>query len=109
MKTNPDWPTVRFLNQDCMLNFDRYRNGRLALSLIFRDEDGFMEVMTTASVNLPHAPLNEGEMFIKDWSENEGLLQALIDAGVVRRPLRWVTSGYVEVPAVRLLIMPEVD
>jgi hypothetical protein len=44
------------------------------------------------------------EMAIKDYSENAGLLQVLIDAGVVSEPVGYVRSGFVEIPVCDLLM-----
>ena len=63
------------------------------------DEQPFM----TASVNIPTYPLEEGEVIIKNYSENEGILDALIEAGVVAPPHAVAYSGYVEADVCRLL------
>ena len=68
--------TVRFLDTDCTVMKHRYANGRVALSLI--DGEG---PVATATVNLPDATLGKNEILVKDWAENRGLLQALVEAG----------------------------
>ncbi|MEC9362388.1 MAG: hypothetical protein VYC42_04110 [Pseudomonadota bacterium] len=75
---------VRFLNYSCHTVWLSYGNGRLALELVaVGDEDCFAgEPIATATVNL-NAPLAAGEIFVKDYAENEGMLDALIHAGVV--------------------------
>jgi hypothetical protein len=40
--------------------------------------------MATATVNLPEQSLLPHQVLIKSYSENEGMLQALQEAGVVR-------------------------
>ena len=40
--------------------------------------------MCTATVNLPDRDLEINQVFIKDYSENAGVLDALISAGVLR-------------------------
>lgn len=68
-----------------------------ALQLIC--DDG--EPWTTASVNMGHCP--DGCMFIKDWSENEGMVEALKEAGVISGdPVVTTESGFVTVKAYRL-------
>lgn len=42
-------------------------------------------------------------MFIKDYSENEGLLKQLVDKGFVQEIGATVRSGFVEIPEVKLL------
>lgn len=57
--------------------FEEYANkGRTAISFY---EDGMPFARLT--VNLPDQHLNEGEVFVKDWSENQGLVEALVEAG----------------------------
>ncbi len=72
---------VQFGEWACDLVSERYENGRIRLRL--RDsEDG--ESVATATINVREEPLAEGEVIIKDYSENEGMLDALRDAGVVK-------------------------
>ena len=75
----------------------KYRNGRTALQFI-NVEDGFQ--FCIASVNLPDEDLKENEMAIKDYSENSGILDFLIDNKIVSAPVRWVNSSHVSIPIV---------
>lgn len=54
-----------------------------------------MKPMFRATVCLNEKPA-PGHVFIKDWSENEGVLQALVGAGVIEPPIRSIPTGYVE-------------
>lgn len=63
-------------------------------------EDGSQ--VAVASVNIPHYPLQEGEVTIKNWSENEGVLEFLIEQGVVDGPHAIAYSGYVGADVCRL-------
>lgn len=56
----------------------RYKNGRQAIRAV--NSEG--EHLATLTVNIPELPLKEGEMFIKDWGENEGALLTLVNAGL---------------------------
>lgn len=60
------------------------------------------EPLCYASVNVPDYPLKEGEVTIKNWSENRGVLEALIEAGVVEEPHGVAYSGYVQADVCRL-------
>lgn len=100
-------PTVRFRDWDCKVEFSRYTdNNRLAI-ILFDAKDG--EQIAVASVNLPEAHLPVNHVFIKDWSENAGMLQALVDAKIVRPTGRRVPTGYVEADECEVLINPEVQ
>ena len=75
----------------------QYADGSLALTL--EDEHG---VITTASVWTGFAPA-EGCIWVKNYSENAGLLDALEAAGVLERTGGSVQVGYVWVPEARVL------
>lgn len=74
----------------------RYSNGRLAIS--FDCDEGPYAKLT---LNLPDEHLNEGEFFVKDYSENEPLALALIDAGWVEFQGREVQAGFCIVPVAK--------
>ena len=74
---------VKFMEWECDVVYGQYGNGRTAISLMDA-ADG--SPIATASVNLPDEPLKDKEVAIKDYSENEGMLDALMDAGVITIP-----------------------
>ena len=79
-------PGKRYLQQD-----------RIALQLV-DVEDG--EPIATASVNIAEEdlPMEDNEVFIKNYSENEGMTDALIAAGVISpEVIKTVQTGFVEV------------
>lgn len=97
------FPTVQFRNWTCNVNVARYSNGRLALQLVSAVEDLSDDLfigspIATATINLPDDAQAENEVFIKDYSENEGMYDALFDAGYVSEITREVSSGFVVVP-----------
>ena len=97
--------TVQFHQWKCYIKASRYReNNRLALMLV-DVEDGAPVAMAT--VNLPDVHLEPGHILIKDYSENAGMLEALIDAGIVRDTGVRHPAGWVQVPEVELLVQPE--
>lgn len=75
-----------------------YGNGRLALSLIA--DNG--EPIAVCTVNLPDLDIEEGHVAIKDYSENEGMLAALIEAEIVEEPSALVKAERVEFPICKL-------
>lgn len=80
-----------------------YANGRTCLALLYWDGEmqgwfPFAKVTT----NLPDQHLNEGEVFVKDWSENEAIVAHLESLGVLTRTGREVISGYVAPAVMRL-------
>lgn len=89
--------TVQFKDWTCTVMKHRYANGRVALCLV--DDEG---PVATATVNLPDADLGKNQVLVKDWSENRGMMAALIEAGVVKPNGETIRSGFVEVPVCEL-------
>ncbi len=77
----------------------RYGNDRIALVMV--DAQG--TPMLTATTNLPVKYVRPGHVFIKNWSENEGVLEWLINNQIVEDTGERVNSGHVQVPLVKLL------
>jgi hypothetical protein len=89
---------MKYKNYDVVLKFAQYDNGRLAIRL-FDPSEG---LITTATTNLPEVSLGEDEVFIKDYTENVGVLSFLLDNGFVEQTGRTVRSGYVAIPIVKI-------
>lgn len=87
--------TIRFNRWDCVASWDRYNNGRQALMLIDAING---DSIAKASVNLPDEPMAENEMAIKNYGENDGMLDALKAAGIVTNVVRYAQSGFVSIP-----------
>jgi hypothetical protein len=92
---------VKFKQWDCSLAFGEYKNGRTALFLTDKETS---EDVLIASVNLPDWGLRPNEIAIKNYSENEGVLDVLIEHKVVSKPKRYVNLTHVSVPICELLI-----
>lgn len=75
-----------------------YQDGTLAIQIF---EKKTLEPIATASVNLG-VNLEEGLVFIKDYNENEGVLDALLSAGIVEEVITMVPSGFVQIPLCRI-------
>lgn len=71
-----------------------YENGRIAIRAL--DEEGYPAF--TATVNLPDENIRIDQAFIKDYAENEGVLTFLRKIGVIVSVVRYVNSGYVNIP-----------
>lgn len=93
---------IKFAGYDCKIEYGSYPNGRTAIRLV--GEDGLP--VATASCNIPEADIPEGTTFIKDYSENTGILNVLEEAGIVKRTDVRVKQGFVEVPLVELVNAP---
>lgn len=98
---------VRFLGHECTAYLSNYQEGNgIAIELTFNDPemDGMEVPMAVATVNIPMFPPAENEVYIKDYSENEGMLEALEEAGIVKRTGRSVSTGFVSIPICKLLV-----
>lgn len=91
---------MKYKEWDVEIIYKRYANQRIALCLI-DSLDG--SPVATASSNLPDEQIAQDEVAIKDYTENKGMLNFLVSNKVVHPPHRFVKSGYVEFPIVRLI------
>ena len=89
--------TLKFNDWNCVLNTAGYINGGTALLLNDADNG---EPVARATVWVPG--LSDDEVAIKDYSENSGMLTALVDADIVTLPHRFVESGFVTIPVCKL-------
>ena len=98
---------VKFKNWNCIVTKSKYMdNDRIALVLT-EEETG--EPVATASVNVVEYPMGgfseRNFTFIKNYSENEGMLDALIEAGIVKDTgVKYPLSQWVEANLVKVLI-----
>lgn len=77
-----------------------YAGGAKAIHLIEEDTG---EPIATATVNIIGEKIKPTQVFVKDYSENEGMAKALIEAGVIERnPVLTVRTGYVKATAYNL-------
>ena len=91
---------VTFLGVECTVKFYEYDcNGRTAIKLV-DSSDG--TPVLTASVNLPDSDIPDGYVAIKDYSENEGVLEGLIKAGILRKSC-YVKNGCQRYPVCQIL------
>lgn len=96
--------TTKFINEpNAHLWLSRYQEDDVP-ALFFTTED--KQQVSVASVNLAGygAYPEEGNVFIKDWGENSGILAALLEAGVVSKPIQVVAAGFSEAAECELLI-----
>lgn len=103
---------VTFLGIPCVLAFHQYQKGGGTAIQLFDEETG--DPMCTATVNVLGANIPSKQkcldaghpehVLIKDCDENEGMLKALQDAGVVGEHVCYVNSGWSRYPLVPLLV-----
>ena len=82
--------------QNGKLSYTEYRNGGTALVLNDETED---RVVLTVWIE----GLAAGEVAVKDYSENEGVLAELLRLKIVKEPHRVAQAGYVNLPVCKLV------
>lgn len=74
----------------------QYNNGRIALTIV--DEAPEEGPIATATVNLPDANIPKNAIAVKNYSENEGMVDTLVASGVIKpEPLKFIMSGFVSI------------
>ena len=61
----------------------------------FDDKLGGLVPFMVATADVEHVELAEDEVLIKDYSENKGIMPALIKAGIIAKPHDKVASGFI--------------
>lgn len=89
---------AEFCNEACNVYITRMGFNDNFNIVLDSAEDG----MQVATATMWIAGLETGEFAIKNYSENEGMLESLLKAGIIQQPHRQVTSGFVVVPVARL-------
>lgn len=94
---------MKFMKWECRLEWSHYEyNKQPALTLLDAETSEPIAKATTC-IDYDFA---EDETAIKDYSENEGMLETLIEAGIVEPTGAIHHSGYVAIPIVKILKMP---
>ena len=78
---------------------ETYKDGKIRIQL-YDSVDGTPYATATTAIK---EDLDQGEVAIKDWSENKEILDFLIQNKIVKEPHRFVESGYVKVPICELI------
>ena len=75
--------TFKWKQWNCKPVITKYHDGRTALQIVDANDGS---TIATASVNMKGhlPPINDGAIYLKTWSENEGLAEALEEAGIVK-------------------------
>lgn len=94
---------------DCIVDqitLQEYASGGLAITAEcqFEDDPSLHEPFATLSVNIPDqiSLLGPDEFFFKNYSENEAVFKAFVDAGYVELSGKVAHTGYVTVPVCKL-------
>lgn len=103
---------VTFLSFDCVVVKGTYKaNQQIAMSLVADNtrnnvDQGvsYGEPIATATICIAGESFDKDETVIMNYSENEGILDQLIGAGIVKKTGRFIRSGFIEAPIVKVCI-----
>ncbi|MDI6789932.1 MAG: hypothetical protein QME44_04485 [Thermodesulfobacteriota bacterium] len=91
--------TATYIKRDVKFIPGKSPNRRLVITLV---NPVTYEPEAKATVNVPEAELSEDEIIIKDWSENEGMLEFFLDNGLAIDTGRTVGTGQVIASVVKI-------
>lgn len=83
-----------YINSEARILKARYGDGSTALLLQDTETGEQLAKATVCMAADGEKPRDERHVFIKDYAENEGMLAALQDAGVIDLPLRTLDAGH---------------
>ena len=81
---------VKFLGEELTPVIGRYANGQTSIQLVDQDGMPFMTASVAHDVNIAHDCV-----IIKNYSENEGIMEALIEAGIIEKPFCEIPVNFV--------------
>lgn len=95
---------IYYDNLELSVSFEKYlNNNRKAIILYDYNSDLPGEIYTKATLNLPYVNLNDDEVVIKNYSENVGLDDALIENNLTEDTGKTVEINYITVPIHKIL------
>ena len=90
-----------FYNKELIIYPASYSNNNNLALLRRREDEDEEDYYGVVSVNT-YMPLPNNMAAIKDYSENEGILKALIEQDIVEKATSYISSGYVDIPVVKV-------
>jgi hypothetical protein len=91
---------LKFRGKTFSIWSSEYTNGRRALSL--KSGKGASALVITT--NLPQDAVETDHVVVKNYSENEGILEACIEQGILAPPTRLIPGGFFDFPVCKVLI-----
>lgn len=97
---------AKYLDDDVYISLGRYQDKSIAIRLNLALTGEPLSVPTVCLAQYGEIPA-EGNVFIKDWEENEGILKGLQEAGIVGDVVREVPAGFATAYEVPFLLSPD--
>lgn len=89
---------VKFAGFDCIVKRTKYMNNNNLALVLLDKESG--EMVARVTVNTEQK-LPDDVALVKDYSENEGMLEAITEAGLVEEVIGYAPLGFVVAPIVK--------
>lgn len=98
---------VKFKDLDCIIEWSLYlENDNIAITLL---DEKTKELVAVATTNTSEET-DWTKIQVKDWSENRGMWEALVDSGVIEsEPVDKITSYFVQVKVGKLTDVAKED
>lgn len=91
---------------NCMVHYDKYQEGGGHRIDLIDISDG--TPVATVTVNVPNIKLMGNEVVIKDYSENEGIYDALIEQNIIKATNKSIKiSQFITAPIATLVKSPK--
>lgn len=95
--------TTTYCNERAIVEQHKYNDGSTALIIKALYDGDHLSTATVCMAGSGEKPA-DGNVFIKDWSENTGTLKCLIDQKVIGEPVRTVQAGFSKAYECKLLV-----
>jgi hypothetical protein len=83
---------IKFKHWDCKIVLTKYKNnGRTCIQLVNNGE-----LVLVATTNLEDIGLSVQEVIIKNYSENKGIYEVLLENDIIGPVKRFVENGFVK-------------
>lgn len=93
---------------NCKLVFEEYTNDQIAIHLVGVEGEYNDSLILTATVAV-NFPLDENEVIIKNYSENNGIYEVLKKEGIISTAKEVVRLGFTEGLVCDLLVQPDFE
>tara|TARA_R110000822_G_scaffold46521_1_gene123670 strand:- start:1120 stop:1470 length:351 start_codon:yes stop_codon:yes gene_type:complete len=101
MTKTPDLKTIKFMTsysgEVIELEVERamYANGQNAI-LLYEEGEPYMTATVAVDPAVASYPIDESQdVVIKNYSENEGILEALVEGGIIEKPHATIEINFV--------------
>lgn len=98
---------IQFNGEELTIHKTNYNTRPGLVKLQLYDEQGFPSLTATKNIDktsIKDYVINKNSALIKNYSENQGILEALIKAGYIKNTDISVSSGYEKLNLVTVLI-----